>query len=43
MKEFVKYTSQTQFYLINQKPKTKEIIHHDVFGNLIENSSLLHP
>ena len=29
--------------LIIQKPKTKEIMHRDVFGNLMKNSSFLHP
>ena len=27
----------------NQKPKTKEIMHRDVFGYLMKNSSFLHP
>ena len=29
--------------LIIQKPKTKEIMHCDVFGYLMKNSSFLHP
>ena len=29
--------------LIIQKPKTKEIMHRDVFGYLMKNSSFLHP
>ena len=29
--------------LIIQKPKTKEIMHCDVFGYLMKNSSLLYP
>ena len=29
--------------LIIHKPKTKEIMHRDVFGNLMKNSLFLHP
>ena len=29
--------------LIIQKPKTKKIMHRDVFGYLMKNSSFLHP
>ena len=44
---YIKVTSLHLPFIFNithsQKPKTKEIMHRDVFGYLMKNSSFLHP
>ena len=46
MDKFVKCEKDIDYFfsnsLIIQKPKTKEIMHRDVFGYLMKNSSFLH-